>query len=132
VRLSAAGRVAARESAETAFAAARAIERALADADGDSRAAILASAWSCLAARGDLSVVLLAEDGGGVDATASGIGAWWGMNEAGATVPFTLPSEAPGTIPVHPATVYVVGAPAELTLGAPTRDDLATRCGVHP
>jgi hypothetical protein len=134
IRLSGAGRVAPRAGAETAFAAARAIEHALVGATGADRGAMLHDAWARLAdarAAHDFAVVLVAEDEGGVDAAATGIGAWWGMTSGGATADLALPTEMRQTIAIHPATMLVVGAPTGLVLAAPTRDDVATRCGLH-
>jgi hypothetical protein len=138
VRLSAAGRLAARSDAERAFAAARGIEQVLARAEGHDRRAILRDAWGRIAELGastqagnDLAIVLVAEDASGVDAAAAGIGAWWGMTTSGATVELALPSAMPSSLAIESATMAVVGAPAGLVLAAPTRDDVAARCGVH-
>ena len=124
VRLSGAGRVAARADAESAFVAARAIEQALARAEGGDRQAILRDALSRMPA-GEL--ILVAQDATGADAAAIGIEAWWGMTPSGATIALPPPTEAP--MPVDAA--IVVGAPAGLVLAAPTLEDVAARCGVH-
>jgi len=123
--LSGAGRVAVRADAESAFVAARAIEQALGRAEGADRQAILRDAFSRMPA-GEL--ILVAEDATGTDAAARGIEAWWGMSPSGATIALPPPTETP--IPVDAA--IVVGAPAGLVLAAPTLEDVAARCGVHP
>ena len=125
VRLSGAGRVAARADAESAFAAARAIEQALARSEGADRRAILRDAFSRMQA-GEL--ILVAQDATGTDAAARGIEAWWGMTTSGATVPLPPPTETPTAVDA----AIVVGAPAGLVLAAPTLTDVAARCGVHP
>jgi hypothetical protein len=123
--LSGAGRVAARADAESAFAAARTIEQALARSEGADRHAILRDALSRMPA-GEL--ILVAEDATGADAAAIGIEAWWGMTPSGATVALPPPTDA--SIGVDAA--IVVGAPSGLVLAAPTLADVAARCGVHP
>ena len=123
--MSGAGRVAARADAESAFAAARAIEQALARSEGADRRAILRDAFSRMMQAAEL--ILVAQDATGADAAAIGIEAWWGMTPSGATIALPHPTEAP--IPVNAA--FVVGAPAGLALAAPTPADVAARCGVH-
>jgi hypothetical protein len=122
--LSGAGRVAARADAESAFAAARAIEQVLARSEGADRRAILRDAFSRMPA-GEL--ILLAQDATGAEAAAIGIEAWWGMTASGATTALSPPTDTP--IAVDAA--VVVGAPAGLVLIAPTLGDVAARCGVH-
>ena len=131
VRLSGAGRVAARADAERAFAAARAIERLLARSEGADRRAILRDAWSRISAADDLALLLVATDPHGADAAATGIGAWWGMTAAGVMTELSPPPEMPSGIAIGPSIACVVGAPAGLELAAPTREDVAGRCGVH-
>jgi hypothetical protein len=150
VRLSGAGRVAARDDAESAFAAARRIEQAFAEIDAGDRGGAIREAWSRLlglprsgfGSRGgnDLAVLLVAEDESGVEATARGIGALWGMTSAGVTSALEakallgepgLAPEMPGPIAIDREMAIVVGAPTGLALAAPTSDDVAARCGVH-
>ena len=124
VRLSGAGRVAARADAESAFGAARAVEQALALAEGADRHAILRDAFSRMPP-GEL--ILVAQDATGADAAAIGIEAWWGMTASGATIALPPPTQVPTAVDA----ALVVGSPAGLVLAAPTLTDVAARCGVH-
>jgi hypothetical protein len=150
VALSVAGRVATRDDAEQAFAAARRIEQTLAAIEAPDRGAAIRDVWSrllvlprsALGTRGgdDLTLLLVAEDEHGADMVACGLGCLWAMTSAGATAALEardllgepgLASEPPAAVPIHPAVTVVVGAPSGLALAAPTRDDVAARCGVH-
>jgi hypothetical protein len=124
VRLSGAGRVAARADAESAFAAARAIEQVLARAEGADRRAILRDAFSRMTA-GEL--ILVAQDATGAEAAAIGIEAWWAVSSSGVILALPPPTGEPMLVDA----AIVVGAPAGLVLAAPTLADVSARCGVH-
>jgi hypothetical protein len=131
VQLSGAGRIAARADAERAFAAAREIEQVLARSEGADRRAIVRDAWARISPADDLALVLVATDAHGADAAATGIGAWWGMTPAGVITELSAAPAMPSGIAIGPSIACVVGAPAGLALAAPTREDVAGRCGVH-
>ena len=153
VRFAGAGRVAARDDAEAAFEAARRIEHVLCSVEATSRGAGLHEMWSRLmrlpgAALGskqgaDLTVVLVAEDSGGIEATAHGVGALWGI-EAGQDEGVSLVHEGHpllgepglaqemcGTLSIDPRIEALVAAPFGLVMGPPTRATIGVLCGVH-